>query len=40
MLHLITNTAACLYLWKLCSQKQNSDSVLYFTVVPKYTISL
>jgi hypothetical protein len=40
MLHLIANTAACHQSRQLCSQKQNSGSVLYFTAAQKSTIPL
>jgi hypothetical protein len=40
MLHLITNTAACLQLQQLCSWKQNSCIVLCFIVAQISTIPL
>jgi len=38
MLHLITNTAVCLQLWHLYSQKEDCGSVLNFIMVQKCTI--
>jgi len=40
MLHLITNTAACLKPWQLCYRKQSSGSVFYFIAAQKSTIPL
>jgi hypothetical protein len=40
MLHLITNTVAHRQSWRLCSRKQNKDSVLYFIAAQKSVIPL